>query len=139
MLSYRRQNNSLKDNDFSVDNPIGRARFEKAIRDEVKMLQTMPKNDTVYGFYNYKRWLWLQFPWICLDLTVDYDKLMDVCFGFKRYSYLCYESEYELLLKLYSLITEAKERKTKKTPISAAVASNMSLSLMSRGVILMTC
>lgn len=124
MLTSRGLDPHRKEYDFSVDNPIGRERFEKAIRDEVKLLNTREKNDPVYGYYHYKRWLWLQFPWICLDMYIDYDKLMDVCFGFNGYTYLSFEAEYELITKMDNIINEAKERKTKKSQTTIAPSSS---------------
>ena len=122
MLTTRKLDPHRKEYDFSVDNPIGRERFEKAIREELKLIQSRQKNDQVYGFYYYKRWLWLQFPWICLDLHIDYGKLIDVSFGFNGYNYFCFKTEAELIQKLHSIIYETKERKSKST-VSSTVAS----------------
>ena len=113
MLTTGKLDPHRKEYDFSVDNPIGRERFEKAIRDELKLAQSRPKNDPVFGFYHYKRWLWLQFPWICLDRHIEYGKLVDVSFGFNGYTYLSYKTEAELMEKLDGIVTEAKKRKTK--------------------------
>ncbi len=112
MLTVHKVDPHRKEYDFSVDNPIGRDRFERAVKAEVCSSGGHQKNDPVYGFYHYKRWLWLELPWICLDLYIDYGKLIDVTFGFNGYSYFSYKTEFELMMKLENIIDDARERKT---------------------------
>ena len=112
MLMEKKKNNSKREYDFSVDNPNGRERFIKAILDEMRICQNKKRNDPVNCFYYYKRWLWMQFPWICLDLYIDYGKLVNVTYGLDGYDYFSSKSEYELMSKLNEALIDAKELKT---------------------------
>jgi hypothetical protein len=49
--------------------------YSQLAREEHELVLQVPKN------YYYKRWIWLQFPWVCQSLRVDYSKQLMQCFS----------------------------------------------------------
>jgi hypothetical protein len=48
--------------------------YSKLARTDFELQIPYPEN------YYYKRWIWLQFPWVCLSLRLNYSKTMKRCF-----------------------------------------------------------
>lgn len=113
MLSWEKGVPQRTGFDFNVDNPIGRELFQKAVKDEENLFKMSSSNNTVWSLYYYKRWLWVQFPWICLERDIIYDKLIEITFGYDGNSYLSFKSEMELLEKIQNIIIDTRERRRK--------------------------
>ena len=62
-------------------------------------------------FYYYKRWIWMNYPWICLsNERVDFSYLISFCYSDDK-SYLNNEQEAALYFRCLQIIYNCKEKK----------------------------
>jgi hypothetical protein len=62
-------------------------------------------------YYYYKRWLWMNFPWICLSKeNIEFSRLIAFCYSDDK-SFLDNEQETILYFKCLQIISECKEKK----------------------------
>ncbi len=48
--------------------------YAKTVEEEFELNQKPPTN------YYYKRWIWMQFPWVCMTMKSDYSDKLRKCF-----------------------------------------------------------
>lgn len=48
--------------------------YAKTVVEEFELNQKPPTN------YYYKRWIWMQFPWVCMTMKCDYSDKLRKCF-----------------------------------------------------------
>jgi len=63
-------------------------------------------------YYYYKRWLWMNFPWICMSKEkIEFSRLIAFCYSDDK-SFLDNEQETILYFKCLQIISECKEKKS---------------------------
>ncbi|CAD8176209.1 unnamed protein product [Paramecium pentaurelia] len=60
--------------------------------------------------YYYKRWIWIQFPWVCLSVHSDYSAKMKQCFA-KATEYMSVQEEKAFTKQALKIAIEAKLKK----------------------------
>jgi hypothetical protein len=74
------------------------------VEEEFQLNQKPPTN------YYYKRWIWMQFPWVCMTMKCDYSDRLRKCFTSPT-SYMSVSEEREFTLQALKIALEAKRKK----------------------------
>ena len=72
--------------------PNLKALYAKTVEEEFELNQKPPTN------YYYKRWIWMQFPWVCMTMKCDYSDKLRKCFTSPT-SYMPVSEEREFTLR----------------------------------------
>jgi hypothetical protein len=86
--------------------PLQAEQVVHLIREEYLLSTPVPAN------YYYKRWIWLQFPWMCLSPRVDFSSIMRQCYS-NPTDYMSVSEENEYTRKALAIVLEAKVKKEK--------------------------
>ena len=78
--------------------------YAKTVVEEFELNQKPPTN------YYYKRWIWMQFPWVCMTMKCDYSEKLRKCFTSPT-SYMSVAEEREFTLQALKIALEAKKKK----------------------------
>ena len=78
--------------------------YTKTVEEEFELNQKPPTN------YYYKRWIWMQFPWVCMTMKCDYSDKLRKCFTSPT-SYMSDSEEREFTLQALRIALEAKKKK----------------------------
>lgn len=62
-------------------------------------------------FYYYKRWIWLQFPWFCMDINSSFSFYMKETIGHEIHLHMDNTSEIDLVTGSLKILKEVKQRK----------------------------
>lgn len=106
----------------SVDNWNFRERFKEKIIFENNVWGTRQKE-----FYNYKRWVWIQFPWCAMDIHLNFSKILKALRGDNDKNYE------DLVAAVFRIIEKEKKGLVRKSTsfvrIRQKIPNKMFLSL----------
>lgn len=75
------------------------------IKENYKMKHIKP------SLYYYKRWIWIQFPWVCISLNNNYSVAPEFCKQLEGEDIDTYEHESKYTKQALIIAIEAKEKK----------------------------
>ena len=96
-----------EEENYNLENPLFRNTFREKL---VKILHSN-KESRKNTFYYYKRWLWLEFPWLSVDPELSFEDMMEKSMGSRAQGFVSSDAEEEIIRKLQIVIRELKNRK----------------------------
>lgn len=63
------------------------------------------------SLYYYKRWIWIQFPWVCISLNNNYSNTPELCRSFETDEFETLEQQTKYTKQALIVAIEAKEKK----------------------------
>lgn len=93
---------------YNIENPL----FMQVYRE--KQVALLKKENPLFPqlyLYYYKRWIWLQFPWFCMDIVSSFSAYMNKAMGKDINLHMNSSLEMDLVVGSLKIIKEAKSRK----------------------------